>query len=601
MFKTISKIISIILVITFSMGQIQPVIAQENLATVPLGNNMGVERPGVLREIGEEFEPGSIGRGSPWQDMLEGRLPKKIDIKDIPFSGVMSGEIQADAELPISPDTLKKIVAALNLAMQKAQANLASVPDLHRARAEKTIENMVATLSALYQGDFDKVHFFDAGQTVMDGDDYLLGFNYDHVPGLGVDLIEYLSLDEAAEYIFHEHVPEEHEIGHKIVYEKIQEPIFWGTEGNTLGAKLRSFIELNSLTGTTSIVGKDIPTRREWYRHSKKSYSRSTFGEQLVFGTSGIRELVKYLQDIKCYAIAEAILSYLQEQGEPDGYDAIAIAGDLRDSTPRIMFTQVMAALKLGKEIINAGTLPTPAVVYYGMYREGGAIPSNESTASHCAATPEEKEMNGIKPNRTTGEVLKDHERLILKHVREFMELEFMVREQQSMFDRKGMRKDREELTEEQKQLIDASIEEIDKVNRDAEQMYIDRYTESFGEIFDEKTDVIAFMQHMAVGRVMIPEIMKGLGADVRLKHKSRKWTEDLVVDTEDLRPGLAKLMKKIVKSFLDARRVYLVFLQLMVILTGRLFFTKIFLKRETPSLFTVINSEALPANIYVN
>ena len=54
--------------------------------------------------------------------------------------------------------------------------------------------------------------------------------------------------------------------------------------------------------------GKDVniaaelpvtPTMIPEYAHSKRAFARSAFGEKLVFGTSGIRDYVKFLQDIE--------------------------------------------------------------------------------------------------------------------------------------------------------------------------------------------------------------------------------------------------------------------------------------------------------------
>ncbi|MDD5634585.1 MAG: hypothetical protein PHW46_04835, partial [Candidatus Omnitrophica bacterium] len=265
------------------------------------------------------------------------------------------------------------------------------------------------------------------------------------------------------------------------------------------------------------------------------------------FGTSGIREYVRYLEDIKCYAVAEAIISYLNNMGEPA---TIALAGDFRPSTPRIMLTQMMGALNLGSEVVYGGNVPTPAIVYYGMYRGQGAIPSAMVTASHCAVLPLEEEQNGIKPNRTTGEVLKEDERRILKHVREFMEIEFMMRQEQSMFEKKGGLKDQGKLSASQSALLKKAIEIMKVVNKEAEEMYIKRYTDAFGKIFDEN-DTMAFIEHMAVGRDIVKEIFgkTGLGADIEAYHRNEDWEEGLIVDTEDIKPKLEGIVKEIARE----------------------------------------------------
>ncbi len=542
--KSISKILAISLIITFMPSQIQYAFAYENLSPVLLNDKgISIERSGVKDEVKGELDPGTIGRGEPWEDLFDGKLPEGIDITGIPFSALIKGGFPEDVALGVSSKTLRTIVAGLHLAITKTRANIEKVPPQHRVRVEETVKNLVKTLSYLYRGEFKKIHLFRAIRA--DKNNYLLGFNYQGKPGLAVDLIENLSLDEAAEYLFHEHVPKEHEIGHKIVYEEIQKPIFWTGEVNKLGVKLRNFIE-GDRAGAVKISGnkKGIPTWRARYRRSKELFVRSAFGDQLVFGTSGIREFVKFLEDIKCFAMAKAILSYMEEIGEPR---AMAYAGDFRPSTSRIVTTQIMAALEMEREIVYGGELPTPAVVYYGMYREEGAIPSSEITASHCPVLPLNIEQNGIKPNRMTGEVLKEDERRILKHVREFMEIEFMMREEQSKFGKKGMLK--KKLSVEQKELLGKTLDIMKNVNKEVEKMYSDRYAKGFGRIFDEN-DKIPFVEHMAVGRDLIKKTFEEMGADIQPYERNRAWVEGLIVDTEDIKPKLAEIVGNIGKEW---------------------------------------------------
>ena len=553
--KTLNKTMCLFIMMSFMLGQIQPSFATENLATVSVGDNsIGVEQPEVKDDIGGELEPGAIGRGLPWEALLRGDLPAKVDLNGIPFSEVIKGRVPEGAEINILPESLRKTVAAISLAIDKAQENLEYVPQEHKERTERTISNLVKTLVAIYQNEFDKTHLFKARATIIDKENYLVGFNYENVPGLAVDLIDFLDLDEAAEYVFHEHVPEEHKIGHKIVYEEIQSPVFWGDAGNTLGDEIRQFINTNGgiTDASIKVIVNDvnIPTIKGRYAMCKKLFARSAFGDQLVFGTSGIREYVKYLQDIKCDSIGSAILSYMREIGEPE---AMAIAGDLRPSTKRIVTSQILAALEMGKEVFNTGSIPTPAVVNFGMYRKQGAVPSEMVTASHCPVLPLPIEQNGIKPNRITGEVLKEDERRILKHVREFMEIEFMMSQAQSKFKKDGMRKDKQDLSDEQLVLLERALEVQSKIDVEAQQMYFDRYVDSFGKIFDEN-DTMAFVEHMSVGRDLIKKIFVGLGSKTENFERNEDWVEGLIVDTEDISPKLAAIVAKISSKFKTIR-----------------------------------------------
>ncbi|MBU1894837.1 MAG: hypothetical protein KJ983_03375, partial [Candidatus Omnitrophica bacterium] len=294
------------------------------------------------------------------------------------------------------------------------------------------------------------------------------------------------------------------------------------------------------------------PTMEPTYQHYKRILPPGTFGDQLVFGTSGIREIVKFLMDKKCYAIADGLIYYFTEMGEitlAEGKNLMAIAGDLRPSTDRITLMQIASAIKHGFKVINGGNIPTPAIVNYGMYSPLGAMISLMVTASHCPVLPKNIEQNGIKPNRTTGEVLKEDERRILKQVREALEIECMKPEKENMFGKLGMRK-KSKLSEEQKKWLEKAREILDEVNTNPAEMYVER-NELFGKIFDE-TDKVPFIEHMSVGRDIIKTIFDKIGINYFSEERNKKWKEKLVVDTEDVRPGLEDVVKRTVDKYAE-------------------------------------------------
>jgi phosphomannomutase len=85
------------------------------------------------------------------------------------------------------------------------------------------------------------------------------------------------------------------------------------------------------------------------------------------FGTSGSRGLVNDMTDEVCYAYTAAFIQYLEDAGELSGKGTIAIGGDLRPSTDRIMRAVAKAVADRGYTPENCGTLPTPALAYYGL------------------------------------------------------------------------------------------------------------------------------------------------------------------------------------------------------------------------------------------
>ena len=121
------------------------------------------------------------------------------------------------------------------------------------------------------------------------------------------------------------------------------------------------------------------------------------------FGTSGARGLADGMTDFVCYVYTKGFLQYLESIGElKKGRAEVAIAGDLRPSTNRIMQAVRRAAVDMEYTPINCGKIPSPAVALYGIVNN---IPAIMVTGSHIPA-----DRNGIKFNKSSGEILKDDE-----------------------------------------------------------------------------------------------------------------------------------------------------------------------------------------------
>ena len=127
----------------------------------------------------------------------------------------------------------------------------------------------------------------------------------------------------------------------------------------------------------------------------------------LKFGTSGIRGLVTEMTDQACSQYAQAFIQYLKDRLPEKPPTSVAIAGDLRLSTPRIMRAVAHAVKQAGLEIINCGHIATPAVTYYALQRGHASI---MVTGSHI---PDDR--NGVKFNLPWGEILKRDEAEISK------------------------------------------------------------------------------------------------------------------------------------------------------------------------------------------
>jgi len=202
------------------------------------------------------------------------------------------------------------------------------------------------------------------------------------------------------------------------------------------------------------------------------------------FGTSGARGLAAEMTDLVCYTYSRGFLQYLEAIGElTKGVETVAIAGDLRPSTGRIMTAVARAVSDMGYLPINCGRIPSPAVALYGLEH---SCPAIMVTGSHIPA-----DRNGIKFNKCSGEILKTDEPGIVSQV---------VSLPDGLVDGDGA-------------FIDDSFAIPDET-ADAREAFIARYLKNFPtDCLSGKK--IGIYQHSAVGREDIVEIFAGLGADV--------------------------------------------------------------------------------------
>lgn len=232
------------------------------------------------------------------------------------------------------------------------------------------------------------------------------------------------------------------------------------------------------------------------------------------FGTSGARGLAVDMSDRVCYAYVRAFLQYLEGCGELKKGSRVAIGGDFRPSTPRIMAAAAMAIADAGCVAVNCGFIPTPAVALYGI--ENG-IPSLMVTGSHI---PDDR--NGIKFNKASGEILKDDEQGIAAQ-------EVVI--PANRFKENGGA---------------ISPMALPAVDGEAEQDYVLRYLDFWPR------NVLAgcrvgIYQHSSVARDVMAKILKGLGAEVVALGRSDKF---IPVDTEAVRPEDVELAAKWGKEY---------------------------------------------------
>lgn len=223
----------------------------------------------------------------------------------------------------------------------------------------------------------------------------------------------------------------------------------------------------------------------------------------VAFGTSGARGLATAMTDQVCYAYTCGFLQYLESIGElKRSGEAVAIGGDFRPSTDRIMLAVCRAAQDLGYQPVNCGKVPSPAVALFGLENQ---IPSIMITGSHI---PDDR--NGIKFNKVSGEILKDDESGMSGQIVQLNDSQFTA---SGSFARP------------------ATSEYA--VSPAAGEQYIARYLNFF-----EPTSLhgmrLGVYQHSAVARDVLVRILSGLGATVTPLGRSDKF---IPVDTEAIRP----------------------------------------------------------------
>ncbi len=153
---------------------------------------------------------------------------------------------------------------------------------------------------------------------------------------------------------------------------------------------------------------------------------------ELKFGTSGLRGFIKHMTDLECYINTKGFIKYLISTNNIDSKATIALAGDLRFSTERIMAAITAAIKNVGCEIANCGKIPSPALAFYAMKNNLASI---MVTGSHIP-----DDQNGIKFNKRPGaEVLKSDEQGILTHIEKIRKQEYARSHQVTVFNENGM------------------------------------------------------------------------------------------------------------------------------------------------------------------
>lgn len=197
------------------------------------------------------------------------------------------------------------------------------------------------------------------------------------------------------------------------------------------------------------------------------------------FGTSGVRARVVDLTDEVCFAYTAAFLQHLRACGAKPA--RIALAHDLRPSSPRMAAACAAAVEAAGAAVTYCGAIPTPALAHFAIQ---AGIPAVVVTGSHIPF-----DRNGLKFYLPTGEILKADEAAIAGATVDLPDGRFTG----------GV-------------LVGGP--DLPAADPAAYALYVRRYLDFFPQGFLAGRRVGVY-QHSGVGRDLLLEVLAGLGAEV--------------------------------------------------------------------------------------
>lgn len=234
---------------------------------------------------------------------------------------------------------------------------------------------------------------------------------------------------------------------------------------------------------------------------------------ELKFGTSGRRGEVVHLTQLEIYLNVLGELEYLQALEPSEGGIAAGgpfyIACDLRPSSGGIRQAVEAAVRDAGMHPVYLGSIPTPALTYFALSRGRGSI---MVTGSHIPF-----DRNGYKLNTARGELLKHQEAPINQSVQAVRDRLYREPFACSAFDEHGCLKSGG---------YPAAVPA-----EDGAAFYASRFTAFFGPGALAGMRILVY-QHSAVGRDLLPDILRSLGAEVVAAGRSETFVP---IDTENI------------------------------------------------------------------
>ena len=236
------------------------------------------------------------------------------------------------------------------------------------------------------------------------------------------------------------------------------------------------------------------------------------------FGTSGLRGLAGDLTDAACYACTKSFLQYFlqwEQLAENRSMNElagglpgkkVAVSGDLRSSTERIIRAVGRAIIDMGMTPLDCGRFATPTLALFAMSKR---IPGIMVTGSHI---PDDR--NGIKFFLPNGEITKHDEQRIRSQTVDVPDDMFLETGQLCGMTTPLM---------------------VDSDRSGVAQGYYTRYLDAFPSgLLDGMR--IGLYEHSAVGSGLLGDLYESFGAEVLRLGRSMAFVP---IDTESLSPAV--------------------------------------------------------------
>jgi phosphomannomutase len=236
--------------------------------------------------------------------------------------------------------------------------------------------------------------------------------------------------------------------------------------------------------------------------------------------------------DIYICALGE--LQYLQslplQQGGITPGDDFYYASDLRPSSTQFVSDEqgrgeiaqaIERALRdAAMRPVNCGRIPTPALAFHALDRRKGSM---MITGSHIPF-----DRNGYKTNTSLGELLKEHETPIAQYVARVRERVYNQPAHESLFNEYGMFK--------------SGHVELSPEDPSAREGYMRRYVDFFSGDSLAGARILCY-QHSAVGRDLLVDLLRRLGAEVIPAGRSEEFVP---IDTENIDSDRLAVIQKL-------------------------------------------------------